>query len=417
MSLETLLLHALIVLAPTLMSSLIYDKYAWGTSPYFIGVLNGAASALCILNPYTTYVLHWDLRYIPLIVSCVYGGPYAGGFVWTAIIATCIYQGGDTLVFDLLSGVIAVAMPLILSVINYRQPEKLRRIKVVLGIAIWIGVIKITTICSYRYSEGFTGKDVIGDFRSMVLYPVIYALVFFVVYMLNEGIIERRRMKLEIARAEKLNALGEIAASIAHEIRNPLTVVKGFLQLIKQRESGPSASYIPLILSELARAETILNEYLSYAKPHLVTSEKVQAAAVIENIVMLLEPLSIIQGVRLESRLSVNPSVSGDRNQLQQALMNVTKNAIEATPAGGKVLIHLTNDSEWVYVKISDTGRGMSKEHLDRLGTLFYSTKDKGTGLGMTVSWQIIRNMNGTIHYESKLNVGTEALIKLPIAK
>ena len=79
--------------------------------------------------------------------------------------------------------------------------------------------------------------------------------------------------------------------------------------------------------------------------------------------------------------------------------------------------VQLTNDGDWVYVKISDTGRGMSKEHLDRLGTLFYSTKDKGTGLGTTVAWQIIRNMNGTIHYESKLNVGTEALIKLPIAR
>jgi Signal transduction histidine kinase len=328
-----------------------------------------------------------------------------------------VYQGGDVLLFDLASILIAVALPLLLSFLNRRGLDKMRRIQVVIAIAAWVGIVKLLMLLAYRYLEEYTGPFVTGSMQNMFITPVIYASVFFVTYMLNEGMIQRRRMKLEIARAEKLNALGEIAASIAHEIRNPLTVVKGFLQLIKQRESGPSAAYIPLILNELARAETILNEYLSYAKPHLATSERVQVAAVIENIVMLLEPLSIIQGVQLESRLSVNPSVSGDRNQLQQALMNVTKNAIEATPSGGKVTVQLTNDEEWVYVKISDTGRGMTKEHLDRLGTLFYSTKDKGTGLGTTVAWQIVRNMNGAIHYESKLNVGTEALIKLPIAK
>lgn len=417
MSIETLLFHVLIVLAPTLIASLIYDKHALGASPHFIGGLNGIAAAMCVLNPYTIYGLYWDLRFMPFIVACVYGGPYAGGFVWAAITAARVYQGGDALLFDLASILIAVALPLMLSFLNRRQPDKMRRIQVVIAIAIWVGIVKLLTLLAYRYMEEYTGPFVTGSIQNMFITPVIYASVFFVAHMLNEGMIQRRRMKLEIARAEKLNALGEIAASIAHEIRNPLTVVKGFLQLIKQRDSGPSAAYIPLILNELARAETILNEYLSYAKPHLITSERVQVAAVIENIVMLLEPLSIIQGVQLESRLSVNPSVSGDRNQLQQALMNVTKNAIEATPSGGKVTVQLTNDGEWVYVKISDTGRGMSKEHLDRLGTLFYSTKDKGTGLGTTVAWQIVRNMNGSIHYESKLNVGTEALIKLPIAK
>ncbi|WP_027087071.1 ATP-binding protein [Cohnella panacarvi] len=417
MSIETLLFHVFIVLAPTIIASLIFDKHALGASPYFIGGLNGIAAAMCVLNPYTVYGLHWDLRFMPFIVACVYGGPYAGSFVWAAIAATRAYQGGDALPFDMASTTIAIALPLLLSFLNRRGPDNMRRIQVIVAIAFWVGTVKLLTLAAYRYMEVYTGPYVTGEFRNMIVTPLIYAMVFFVIYMLNEGMIQRRRMKLEIARSEKLNALGEIAASIAHEIRNPLTVVKGFLQLIKQRESGPSAAYIPLILSELARAETILNEYLSYAKPHLITSERIQVAAVIENIVMLLEPLSIIQGVQLESRLSVNPYVSGDRNQLQQALMNVTKNAIEATPSGGKVTVQLTNDEEWAYMKISDTGRGMSKEHLDRLGTLFYSTKDKGTGLGTTVAWQIIRNMNGTIHYESKLNVGTEALIKLPIAK
>ncbi|MFC5531138.1 ATP-binding protein [Cohnella yongneupensis] len=415
MSLDTVLLHVLIVISPTLICSLIYDKL--GASPYLIAGLNGAASALCVLYPYMTYGLHWDLRFMPFIVACHYGGPYAGGFVWAVIAATRIYQGGDALLFDLVSGAIIAAVPLAISFINNRKRERERRLTGIIAIAVWVGLIKLLVLIAFTYFPDITGVYDTGEKQNYIFTPLIYGAVFFVVYLLNEGMIERRKMKLEFARSEKLNALGEIAASIAHEIRNPLTVVKGFLQLMKERNKGQDSQYLPLVLSELDRAERILNEYLSYAKPHLASMERVNVAAVIENIVVLLEPLSLIQGVQLDSRLSVKPAITGDRNQLQQALMNVTKNAIEATPRGGKVTLQLTNDEEWVNVKISDTGRGMSKEHLDRLGTLFYSTKDKGTGLGTTVSWQIIRNLNGTIYYESKLNVGTEAMIKLPLAK
>lgn len=417
MHFDTVLLHALIVLAPTLISSLIYDRHAIGASPYVNAGLNAAAGALCVLYPYVSYGMEWDLRYLPFLVACLYAGPYAGGVVYAAINAARIVQGGETLAFDLVSGVLVAAVPISLAIAYRRRKEKRRSLTWFAVNAAWAGSIQLATLFAYRYFEEWTGSYETGAPQNMWLTPIVYGIVYCVVILMNEGMIERRQMTVEIARSEKLNALGEIAASIAHEIRNPLTVVKGFLQLMNQRNTGKGSEYLPLVLSELARAETILNEYLSYAKPHLATQERVQAAGVIENIIVLLEPLSIIQGVRLESRLSVNPAVEGDRNQLQQALLNVTKNAIEATPSGGKVTLQLTNDNEWTYIKISDTGRGMSKEHLDRLGTLFYSTKDKGTGLGTTVAWQIIRNMNGTIHYESKINVGTEATIKLPILK
>lgn len=417
MHFDTVLLHALIVLAPTLISSLIYDRHAIGASPYVIAGLNGAAGVLCVLYPYISYGMEWDLRYLPFLVACLYAGPYAGGAVYAAIAVARIFQGGETLAFDLISGAVIAAVPIALAIVYHRRQDKQRRLSSFAAIAVWAGAIQLAMLFAYRYLEDWTGAYETGASQNLWLTPIVYGIVYCVVILMNQGMIERRQMSVEIARSEKLNALGEIAASIAHEIRNPLTVVKGFLQLMNQRNTGKGSEYLPLVLSELARAETILNEYLSYAKPHLATKERVHAAAVIENIIVLLEPLSIIQGVQLESRLSVNPAVEGDRNQLQQALLNVTKNAIEATPSGGKVTLHLTNDNEWTYIKISDTGRGMSKEHLDRLGTLFYSTKDKGTGLGTTVAWQIIRNMNGTIHYESKINVGTEATIKLPISK
>lgn len=417
MSLDTMLLHVLIVLSPTIIASLVYDRSTIGISPYLIGTLNGVAAVLCVMYPYMAYGMNWDMRYLPFVVACLYGGLYAAGVVWVAIAAAQVYQATEGAAFDLGSGLLIAVLPLAIAYMLRNRRDYKFRLKAIVVIGFWIGIVKILNMYLYYRIEGVGFSSFSEESHKLIVASLIYGVAYCIVFLLNEGMIERRKMKLEIARSEKLNALGEIAASIAHEIRNPLTVVKGFLQLMKQRETGKSSQYLPLILSELARAETILNEYLSYAKPHLATTERVHVASIIENIVVLLEPLSIIQGVQLESRLSVNPAVNGDRNQLQQALLNVTKNGIEATPAGGKVTLHLTNDDEWVYIKITDTGRGMSKEHLDRLGTLFYSTKDKGTGLGMTVSWQIIRNMNGTIHYESQLNVGTEALIKLPLAK
>lgn len=222
-------------------------------------------------------------------------------------------------------------------------------------------------------------------------------------------------MKEEILRAEKLNTLGELAASIAHEIRNPLTVVKGFLQLIQQEEHGKNYDYLSLVLNELGRAESIINDYLNFAKPKFEKLEKFQLKEVLSEVVILLDPLAVKQGVQLVRELDESKfTLNTDRNQLKQALVNLIKNAIEATPEGGKVTIYFRPENDHATILISDTGKGMTHEQLSRIGTIFYTTKDKGTGLGTSVSLRIIDTMNGKVSYKSKPGVGTEVTMILP---
>jgi two-component system sporulation sensor kinase B len=225
-------------------------------------------------------------------------------------------------------------------------------------------------------------------------------------------------MKVEIQRTEKLNTLGELAASIAHEVRNPLTVVKGFLQLMQQDERGKNYDYLSLVLSELGRAEAIINDYLNFAKPQFEKLEEFSLVHVLSEVKMLLEPFAVKQGVQLESSLDTsNFHLLTDRNQLKQALVNLIKNAIEATPEGGKVTITYKHKDHHAYIYITDTGKGMDHEQLARIGTLFYTTKDKGTGLGTSVSLRIIETMKGKVSYQSKLGIGTQVTMILPEGK
>jgi two-component system sporulation sensor kinase B len=184
---------------------------------------------------------------------------------------------------------------------------------------------------------------------------------------------------------------------------------------MQQEEKGKHYEYLSLVLSELDRAESIISDYLNFAKPKFEKIEAFLLKEVLTEVVMLLEPLAAKQGVQLESELdSSGFTLITDRNQLKQALVNLIKNAIEATSEGGKVSVHNKVDSNHASILIVDTGKGMTPEQLSRIGTLFYTTKDKGTGLGTSVSLRIIETMNGKVSYKSVPGVGTEVRMVLP---
>lgn len=135
----------------------------------------------------------------------------------------------------------------------------------------------------------------------------------------------------------------------------------------------------------------------------------------LSEVIMLLEPLAVKQGVQLESDLDpADFHIITDRNQLKQALVNLIKNAIEATSENGKVTVRFKPQGNQAFIFISDTGKGMTDEQLSRIGTLFYTTKEKGTGLGTSVSLRIIETMHGKVSYKSKPGVGTEVTMILP---
>lgn len=258
--------------------------------------------------------------------------------------------------------------------------------------------------------------------------PIVGALLFALIQFISVGFasmlleinLERARMREEIQRAEKkLNTMGELAASVAHEIRNPLTVVKGFLQMMRPNENGSNQRYLAIALDELGRAEAIIGDYLNFfSKPKLERLERFAIADVLGGILLLLGPMASKNSIQLHSRLAADLYLYTDRNQLQQALVNlIKKNAIEASGEGSEIIVSLDEVEERGRIVIKDQGKGMSSEQLSRIGTLFFSTKEVGTGLGTAVAMRIVEAMNGKITYQSIEGIGTEVTVSLPLAK
>ncbi|WP_338469557.1 ATP-binding protein [Niallia sp. XMNu-256] len=231
-------------------------------------------------------------------------------------------------------------------------------------------------------------------------------------------LMEKSMVFRELQRAEKMNAIGQLAASVAHEIRNPMTVVKGFLQifLAKEHMSEEERMYIHLMIEEMNRAETIINDYLSLAKPDMEKTEKINGKELAEKALDLMNSYAkMSKNIIMITPLLENVTIKGNSNELQQVLINILKNGIEALKDGGELSIKLYKEGVYGVFEISDTGIGMTQEELHRLGTAFYSLKEKGTGMGLTVCYQIIERMRGKIQVSSEKRVGTTFKIYVPI--
>jgi two-component system, sporulation sensor kinase B len=413
---EKLLLNMLITISPVLIYSVLADNKRKLDSPVVCGLLQSMAALTCMIFSYANYGFSWDLRYVSLILAFLYAGPVAGGMVFTTIFTTRIIMGGETVLFGLVNTVLIAVVPfLILNRFWRFTPNK--RVILTAIIGAWSLLVCFLSLTAFHSVKG-QSLTINTNIPDLLIVGLIDTIAIAIAAKLNEGLVEKSRMKEEIQRAEKLNTLGELAASIAHEVRNPLTVVKGFLQLMQQDEKGKNYDYLSLVLSELGRAEAIINDYLNFAKPQFEKLEEFPLVHVLSEVKMLLEPFAVKQGVQLESSLDTsNFQLLTDRNQLKQALVNLIKNAIEATPEGGKVTLTYKLKDNHAYIYITDTGKGMDHDQLARLGTLFYTTKDKGTGLGTSVSLRIIETMKGKVSYESKLGIGTEVTMILPEGK
>ncbi|WP_260410876.1 ATP-binding protein [Cohnella xylanilytica] len=233
---------------------------------------------------------------------------------------------------------------------------------------------------------------------------------------ISRNITARKQTEEMLRRSEKLSVVGQLAAGVAHEIRNPLTTLRGFVQLQQQQGSIPPA-YLQIMLSELDRINYIVSELLIFAKPQADRFRLAPIADIIRDIVLLLDSQARMNNVRIETRFSEElPDIRCEVNQLKQVFLNVLKNGMEAMPDGGVLFVEAYRAPRdgGVVVRVTDQGEGIPEEHLARLGEPFFSTKESGNGLGLMVSQQIISNHKGTMRFESKLGEGTTVELRLP---
>ncbi|MFC0558132.1 PAS domain-containing sensor histidine kinase [Halalkalibacter alkalisediminis] len=226
---------------------------------------------------------------------------------------------------------------------------------------------------------------------------------------------ERKKVDDLIRKSDKLSVVAQLAAGVAHEIRNPLTTVKGFLQLF-QKEQEVKPFYLSLVMEELERVEAIIYEYLTLAKPNVESVfSKIDIQVLLEQILTLTKAQSNMNNVTLEFEYEQVPAIYGLEKQLKQVFINLLRNAIEALTDKGTIHVRiLKHPDNQVCIQVEDNGCGIPSERIDRLGEPFYSTKEKGTGLGLMVCYKIIEHHNGVLNIYSEAGKGTTLEVILP---
>lgn len=239
-------------------------------------------------------------------------------------------------------------------------------------------------------------------------------------YIIFKDVTNLRSLEEQVQRSDRLAMIGQIAAGTAHEIRNPLTSIKGFLQVIRktlqdqglEKESG----YTEVMLQEINRINELVNEFLLLSKPKNVTYDKVDVSQVLRDILPIINNEAILHRVVVQYEAMYDlPQVVADREMLKQVFLNICKNGIEAMGDGGFLTITEKADLEErkVNIVIHDTGPGIPMYVVDKIFDPFFTTKVEGTGLGLSVCQRIIHDIGGHIRVSSK-GFGTTFTVSIP---
>lgn len=236
---------------------------------------------------------------------------------------------------------------------------------------------------------------------------------------------EIRHMELELIQSEKLGMIGQMAAGLAHEIRNPMTTIRGFMQLLQKRDKGKNEKYYRMIMNEIDQVNDVMEDLMHIGNPERIVDELPSETSVSEQ---LKEILTLHEQELDRRKIEVETFFTGNgddleknRNKLRQVFSNIIRNAIEAMPDGGRLKLKNSvtakqddTDHGDVVVTISDTGKGMDQETVKKIGTPFFTTKDNGHGLGMATTYRIIEELGGTINIQTEPGMGTTFVIRLP---
>jgi len=381
----------------------------------FFALTSSLAVLLCMSFPITIDGgLQYDLRSIPIVLSFLYGGFQIGTLTFVIMLLYRMFLGGEGL-WVVVFGSLYLALPIYLAARWHRFSQGRKVL-----LAFVIGMAKqLTTAVVFVAMGLLKGMTIISLLPRLELFMAVGFIyigglippVLFAGYLRETAL-----MRMQLQNSEKLALISELAASVAHEVRNPLTVVRGFVQLLREGVDPERKEYIKLVLAELDRAEFIISDYLNLARPQDEIIETFDAAEMTQEVNQVMFSYGLMNRVQLKVHLEEQGLyIRGDKRKCKQALMNLIKNGIEAMPGGGTIGLTAERIAQLVMIRITDTGQGMSPAQLKQMGQPFFTTKEKGTGLGLLVSIRIVEAMGGTIHFESEIGKGTQVTIMLPL--
>ncbi|MCK8059175.1 MULTISPECIES: PAS domain-containing sensor histidine kinase [unclassified Fusibacter] len=230
---------------------------------------------------------------------------------------------------------------------------------------------------------------------------------------------EKMKFEKNIEKAKKLSELGELTAGVAHEIRNPLASIKGYAQfvLMQMDKENPFYSEIEIIMSESDRLDRIIERFINFSEPHKPTFSKYSINKLIEDTIHLIGFDFESRNIAVNTDFGEQTTIEIDHEQLKQVLINLIINSVQSMPSGGQLNFSTSLDfkSQRVIIRLSDTGEGISPDNLEKVFTPFFTTRNSGSGLGLSISARIIENHHGEFDIQSRIDRGTVATIRLPI--
>ena len=229
---------------------------------------------------------------------------------------------------------------------------------------------------------------------------------------------EIKQLEESVIRAKNLESLGALSAGMAHELRNPLTSIKGYAQYIKLElgESSALNEDISIVIDEVDRLNNIIDRFLDFARPKELNLELRNINEVLKLVVKLISKEMLAKNIDIVLENSNVPDICFDFEQIEQVLLNISINALQAMPNGGVLTIHsvFLEASNIIEITLQDTGGGISHDNQDKIFEPFFTTKNKGTGLGLAICSRIVENHKGVIEVLSTTPLGTKFTIKLP---
>lgn len=272
-------------------------------------------------------------------------------------------------------------------------------------------------VATLKNDEASLLNTIIATTIFFFVVAAVFHLIFLLFYSISlKKQAERERLQNE---AQKLELVGTLAASTAHEIRNPLTGIKGLVQLLSEKHNDKQDQfYFSVIEKEISRINQIVSEFLILGKPTMEDFEIMN----LKDVVLELNPIieSEVNLVNVEYELNIKSKqleVLGVRDQMKQVILNIIKNALESIEEEGKLSLELSEVNRQAVLTISDTGVGITEQDLEKIFEPFFTSKECGTGLGLVVCRRIIESFGGEINISSNLNKGTSVEISLPLAK
>ncbi|WP_440898719.1 DUF3149 domain-containing protein [Bacillus cereus] len=256
-------------------------------------------------------------------------------------------------------------------------------------------------------------------YQIVVVECLVTLFLMTILFLLIQYILLKRQTKLERQQNEmqKIELVGTFAASTAHEIRNPLTGIKGLVTLLKEKHTQEQDQfYFSVIEQEIERINEIVSEFLILGKPTAIIEKRYDVRDIIQEVALIIQSEAHLYNIIFTLQLPDHPvHIRCSKDHMKQVILNITKNAIEAMSSGGMLTIQVTSNNEYAQLQIVDTGNGIPKYIQKHLFHPFFTNKDTGTGLGLVVCKRIIEMYDGQIVIDSKENQGTTVHIKLPL--